>query len=93
MRSQLTSSIAIAAIHREVPKDIQQLLRDSFTNLARIGYSLLDPTNGKIISANNAIITTDPENRIIDESDTAYDVLLNIEVTPNNFKVDYLDVA
>ena len=33
------------------------------------------------------------ENRIIDESDTAYDVLLNIEVTPNNFKVDYLDVA
>lgn len=93
MRTQLTSAVTLNAVHREIPRDIQQLLRANFNSASRIGYSVLDPTNGKMVSANKAIITSDPENRTIDENDTVFNLALNMEVTPNNFDITWMDVS
>ncbi|PSV50035.1 hypothetical protein [Photobacterium indicum] len=91
--SNLTQSASVNSVVREVPAKIQMLIQNTFNNLGRLKFQVIDLSNGKKLTAKKAVINSNPINGTIDENATVQDVRLPLRVTPKNLMVEFKDVS
>lgn len=83
-RTNLTQQSTITATLREVDEDLQELLKSTFDNGDRISFDGIDSQNGKQLFSRKAVISTDPDNGTIGETETDFDVTLTLAFAWNN---------
>jgi hypothetical protein len=85
MTDGLTGSMSVKFIVREVPNDIMRSFESAWKDDKRVSIDVVDLQTGKNLSINKGLIVADPDNVKIEESDSVYDVALDINVTRRNF--------
>ncbi|UKA23386.1 hypothetical protein IHC92_20760 [Photobacterium damselae subsp. damselae] len=88
----LEQSATFAFVVREVPRDLHNVIKKAWEKRMRIKASVIDLSNGRTLSARQAIISTNPINRTINGSANDQDIRLNLQVTPNNLKDTFRDL-
>lgn len=83
-KTNLTQQSTITMTLREVDEDLQKQLKQSFDNSERISLNAIDSQNGKQLYGKSAVISTDPDNGTIGETETDFDVTLTLAFAWNN---------
>ena len=81
----LTKPIKISIKAFDIPHADRKALQDLFVNAERISLKITDPLDKEIISARHAIFTSSLLNQKVAEGESAENIDLNLEVTPNNY--------
>lgn len=92
-RTNLTQQSTITVTLREVDEDLQQQLKQSFENEDRVSFDAIDSQNGKQLYAKASLISTDPDNGTIGETETDFDVTLTMAFAWNNGGYKYKAIS
>lgn len=92
-RTNLTQQSTITVTLREVDEDLQQQLKQSFENEDRVSFDAIDSQNGKQLYAKASLISTDPDNGTIGETETDFDVTLTLAFAWNNGGYKYKAIS
>ena len=91
-KTNLTGSSTITVTLREVDEDLQKTMKKAFDDEIRVNYDAIDTQNGKQLYCDKALISTDPDNGSIGETETDFDVTLTLVFAWNNGGYDYKSV-
>ena len=91
LATNLTQPIAVDSVLRDVEQDLEQLLDQVWGSLGdeRVKLLVIDTSNGKTLSVKQAVITGNPSNRTMDESETSRDYPLNLACSSANFRNEF----
>lgn len=92
-KTNLTQQSTVTVTLREVDEDLQQLLKATFDNESRISFDAIDSQNGKQLYTKQAVISTDPDNGTIGETETDFDVTLTLAFAWNNGGYKYKAIS
>lgn len=91
-KTNLTQASTANVTLREVPAEIQQLIKKSFDNNERVKLTCIDAQNGKTLECKKAVIATDPDNTTVGETETDFDITLSLQFAWNNGSYKYKQV-
>ena len=81
----LTQSIALSTVLRDVPADVYKDIVGAWNKKQRIDLSIIDLMTGRTMTGKNMILSDDPSNGKADGSEDTLDLTLKFQVTSRNF--------
>lgn len=92
-KTNLTQQSTVTVTLREVDEELQKLLKATFDNESRISFDAIDSQNGKQLYTKQSVISTDPDNGTIGETETDFDVTLTLAFAWNNGGYKYKAIS
>ena len=85
-RQNLTTPVATEMVVREVPAELFDVLKEAFEDQNRVDFLLYDKVVGDQYTLDESVIRSNPSNLSLGESDSSFDVSLNISTSTSRFK-------
>lgn len=83
-KTNLTQQSTTTVTVREVDEELRKTLKMAFENESDVSFDAIDSQNGAQLFNKHAVISTDPDNGTIGETETDFDITLTLAFAWNN---------